>query len=112
MMQRFRFTIRAVALFAAGLCASCAGRPQMTIPVRLNDQNKVLLSTNLGDVVLDTGAPMGLVDEDFAKRHKLKKSGHFETVRDLSGASVDGYMAVIEQPSITAKEPSRSWELC
>jgi hypothetical protein len=92
-------------------CQLSNGRPQMTIPVTLNDQYKLLLSSNLGPLVLDTGAAVSLVDAAFAKRHKLKRSGETATVRDVSGAEADVEMAVIPKVSIPAREPGQAWEI-
>ena len=84
---------------------------QVAIAVRLNEYNRVIMASDLGDVVLDTGSPISLMDADLALDQHLKKLSDTVLVKDASGAMIQAETALIERLSIPAKKGSVRWEM-
>lgn len=69
------------------------------------------MTSDLGDVVLDTGSPISLIDEDLALDLQLKKRAETVLVKDASGAMIQAETAVIERLSIPARKGIQPWTM-
>src|SRR5436190_2248292 len=104
-MKRFSLIVGVTLLVAAVLFHVASGRPQVTVALVIRD-DRVFMNSSIGEILLDTGAAISMMDEEVARLQKLHPTDEHATVNDLAGVVMPVEIAILDQLTIPAKEPS------
>src|SRR4051812_31666718 len=104
-MKRLCLIVGTLLLVAAAVFHVASGRPQVTVALIIRE-NRVYMNSSLGEILLDTGAAITFVDDEFAKLQKLHPTDEPATVSDLAQVVMPVEIDVLDEFIVPAKEPS------